>query len=99
MRAIGAHGVVKQLTVTNGDTMAVLSLTFEVKGKITLKDGREIDVHGEEKGEEVFSVNQGVTLRVHVVGKVEWDTDVMTPGGLQSVYTIQHTESDRSLIP
>src|SRR5690348_5321545 len=95
----GAHGVVKAIRVTDADTVAVLGLTLDVKGKITLRDGREIDVHGEEKGEETFSVNQGITLRLHVVGKVEWDTDVMTPGGLQSVYTILHTESDRSLIP
>ena len=94
-----AHGVVKKLTVENGDTIAVLGLNFAVKGKFILKDGREVDVHGEQKGEEVFSVNQGVTLRVHVEGKIEWDTDVMGPGGLAHVYKILHGASDRSLIP
>lgn len=94
-----ARGVVKKLTVVNGDTIADLGLNFSVKGKFILKNGREIDVHGEEKGDEVFSVNQGIALRVHVEGKIEWDTDVMTPGGLSQVYTILHSTSDRSLIP
>jgi len=94
-----ARGVVKKLTIMNGDTIAVLGLTFDVKGKFILKNGQEIDVHGQEKGEEVFSVNQGVTLRIHVEGKVEWDTDVMSSGGFGQAYVILHSWSDRSLIP
>lgn len=94
-----ARGVVKKLSAVNGDTIVVLGLVFELKGKFILKNGQEIDVHGEEKGEEVFSVNQGVTLRAHVEGKIEWDTDVMGPGGFGQAYTILHNTSDRSLIP
>jgi len=93
-----ARGVVKRISILNNDTIAVLGFTFDVKGKFTQKDGREIDVHGNEEGEETFSVNQGITLRLHVAGKIEWDTDVMG-ARLEHVYTIVHGETDRTLIP
>lgn len=93
------RGVVKDLRVAAGDTIASLAFDLDVKGRFKPeRANHEVDVHGVEKGEETFSVHRGITLTLALKGQIEWDTDLMGPGGLQRVYTILHSQSERTLI-
>ena len=76
--ALPAHGDVKirRLEVVDGDTIVTMAMSLHVA-----RSNDQMDVEGELTGEELFSVNRGVTLRVRLGGRIEQRLRVTTPFG------------------
>lgn len=74
---------VKRLDVTPTDTTVVLDVSIHLDGSGQPRpDWPVVDVSGDLKGEEVFSVHTGMTQHLKLQGRVEWSWRAMGPRGM-----------------
>ena len=74
---------VKSVDFSASDTTVVLEFSLHLDGSQPPKqDWPEVDVTGDLKGQEAFSLHAGMTQHLKLGGRVEWSWSAMGPHGL-----------------